>query len=103
VAKFGTFGSTVVEPILLRVQQIDTHRSPHFDDINFSYYSARTTCYLEVVDLGVWRVTQQDKPPKNHEKLAVSEEKEIYFNARVKNFLHESMSMDIFNQISTTY
>jgi hypothetical protein len=64
VAKFGTFGSTVIEPILLRVGQIDTHRPPHFDDINFSYYNARTTCYLEVVDLGVWRVTQLDKPPR---------------------------------------
>jgi hypothetical protein len=35
---------------------MDTHRPPHFDGTNFPYYSARMACYLEVVDLGVWRV-----------------------------------------------
>jgi hypothetical protein len=37
---------------------MDTHRPPHFDDTNFPYYSARMACYLEAVDLGVWRVTR---------------------------------------------
>jgi hypothetical protein len=37
---------------------MDTHRPPHFDDTNFQYYSARMACYLEAVDLGVWRVTR---------------------------------------------
>ena len=32
---------------------VDTHRLSHFDDTNFSYYSARMACYLEAVDLGV--------------------------------------------------
>jgi hypothetical protein len=55
---------------------MDTHRRPHFDDTNFPYYSARMACYLEVVDLGVWRVTRDGmKPPKNLEKPTTSEEK----------------------------
>jgi hypothetical protein len=38
------------------------------------------------------------KPPKNLEKLTTSEEKEIHFNARAKNCMYQSLSMDIFNQ-----
>jgi hypothetical protein len=79
---------------------MDTHRPPHFDDTNFPYYSARMTCYLEAVDLGVWRVTRDGmKPPKNPKKPTTSEEKEIYLNARANNCLYESLSMDIFNEI----
>jgi hypothetical protein len=36
---------------------MDTDRPPQFDGINFPYYSARMACYLEAVNLGVWRVT----------------------------------------------
>jgi hypothetical protein len=47
---------------------MDTHRPSHFDDTNFPYYSARMACYLEAIDLGVWRVTRDGrKPPKNPE------------------------------------
>jgi hypothetical protein len=47
---------------------MDTHRPSHFDDTNFSYYSDRMACYIEVVDLGVWRVTRDGmKLPKNSE------------------------------------
>jgi hypothetical protein len=54
---------------------MDTHRPPHFNDTNFPYYSARMTCYLEAVDLGVWRVTRDGmKPPKNPEKPTTSED-----------------------------
>jgi hypothetical protein len=64
---------------------MDTHRPPHFDDTNFPYYSARMACYLEAVDLGVWRVTRDVmKPPKNPERLTTSEEKEVHLNAREK-------------------
>jgi hypothetical protein len=57
---------------------------------------------VEVVDLGVWRVTRDGmKPPKNPEKPTTSEEKEIHLNARAKNCLYESLSMDIFNQVFT--
>jgi hypothetical protein len=81
---------------------MDTHRTPHFDDTNFPYYSARMACYLDVADLGVWRVTRDGvKPPKNPEKPTTSEEKEIHLNARAKNFLYESLSMEIFNQVFT--
>jgi len=81
---------------------MDTHRPPHFDGTNFPYYSARMACYLEVVDLGVWRVTRDGmKPLKNPEKPTTSEEKEIHLNARAKNCLYESLSMDIFNQVFT--
>jgi hypothetical protein len=73
---------------------MDTHRPPHFDDTNFPYYSARMACYLEAVDLGVWRVTRDVmKPPKNIEEPTMSEEKEIHLNARAKNCLYESLSM----------
>jgi hypothetical protein len=59
-------------------------------------------CYLEGVDLGVWRDTRDGmKPPKNPEKPTTSEEKEIHLNARAKNCLYESLSMDIFNQVFT--
>lgn len=58
---------------------MDTHRPPHFDGTNFPYYSARMACYLEAVDLGVWRVTRDGmKPLKNPEKPTTSEEKEIH-------------------------
>jgi hypothetical protein len=81
---------------------MDTHRPPHFSGTNFPYYSARMACYSEVIDLGVWRVTRDGmKPPKNPEKPTTSEEKEIHLNARAKNCLYESFSMDIFNQVFT--
>jgi hypothetical protein len=81
---------------------MDTHRPPHFDGTSFPYYSARMTCYLEVVDLNVWRVTHDGiKPPRNPEKPTTSEEKEIQLNARAKNCLYESLCMDIFNQVFT--
>jgi hypothetical protein len=78
---------------------MDTHRPPHFDGTNFPYYSDRMACYLEEVDLGVWRVTHDGmKPP---EKITASDEKEIHLNARAKNCLYESLSIDIFNQVFT--
>jgi hypothetical protein len=81
---------------------MDTHRPPHFNGTNFPYYSARMTCYLEVVDLGVWRVTRDGmKPPKNPKKPTMSEEKEIHLNAKAKSCLYESLSMNIFNQVFT--
>ena len=51
---------------------MDTSRPPQFDGTNFPYYKARMACYLEAVDLGVWRVTRDgmktiknlDKPTK---------------------------------------
>jgi hypothetical protein len=43
------------------------------------------TCYLEAVDLGVWRVNRNEmKSPKNPEKLTASDEKEIHLNTRAK-------------------
>jgi hypothetical protein len=67
---------------------MDTHRLPHFDGTNFPYYSARMDCHLEVVDLGVWRVTRDMmKLPKNPEKPTTSEEKEIHLNGRAKKLL----------------
>jgi hypothetical protein len=81
---------------------MDTHRPPHFDGTNFPYYSARMACYLKAFDLGIWRVTRDGlKPHKNPEKLIVSDEKEIDLNARSKNCLYESLSMEIFNQVFT--
>jgi hypothetical protein len=81
---------------------MDTHRPPDFDDTNFPYYIARMSCYLDAIDLGVWRVTRDGmKPPKNFEKLTTSEEKEVHLNARAKNCLYESLSMEIFNQVFT--
>ena len=57
-------------------------------------------CYLKAVDLGVWRVTRDGmKPLKNPEKPTASDEKQIHFNARAKNCLYESFSLDVFNQI----
>jgi hypothetical protein len=41
------------------------------------------------------------KPIKNPPKPMKSEEKEIHFNARAKNCLFESFSMDVFNQVFT--
>jgi hypothetical protein len=59
-------------------------------------------CYLEVVNLGVWRVTRDGmKPPKNLEKPTTSEEKKIHLNDRAKYCLYESLSMDVFNQVFT--
>ena len=59
-------------------------------------------CYLEAVDLGVWRVTRDGmKPIKNPDKPTKSEEKGINFNARAKICLFEYFSMDVFNQVFT--
>jgi hypothetical protein len=81
---------------------MDTHKPPHFDDTTFLYYSARMACYLEEVDLGVWRVTRDGmKPPKNPGKLTTSNEKEIHLNTKTKNCLYESLSMEFFNQVFT--
>jgi hypothetical protein len=56
-------------------------------------------CYLETVDLGVWRVTHDGmKPLTNPEKPTMSDEKEIHLNVRAKI---ESLSMEIFNQVFT--
>ena len=81
---------------------MDTARPPQFDGTNFLYYKARMACHLEAVDLGVWRVTRDGmKPIKNPEKPTKSDEKEMHFNARAKNCLFESFSMDVFNQVFT--
>ena len=59
---------------------MDISRPPYFDGTNFSYYKAKMACYLEAVDLGVWRVTRDEmKPIKNPDKPTKSEEKEIHF------------------------
>ena len=94
--------SNVVEPTLFRVVGMDTSRPPHFDGTNFPYYKARMACHLEVVDLGVWRVTRDGmKSIKNLDKPMKSEENEIHFNDRDKNYLFKSFSMDVFNQVFT--
>jgi hypothetical protein len=56
------------------------YRPSHFNNTNLCYYSARMACYLEVVDLGVWRVSDDGmKPIKNPEKPSVSDEKIFKF------------------------
>jgi len=58
-------------------------------------------CHLEAVDLGVWRVTHDGmKPIKNPEKPTKSDEKELHFNARAKNCLFKSFSMDVLTKYS---
>ena len=69
VGLIWTFGLTAVEPTLFRVVGMDTFRPPYFDGTNFPYYKARMACYLEAVDLGVWRVTRDGmKTIKNPDK-----------------------------------
>ena len=103
LAHIWTFGLTAVEPMLIRVVGMDTARPPQFDDTNFLYYKARMACYFEAVDLGVRRVTRDGmKLIKNLEKPTKSDEKEMHFNARAKNYLFESFSMDVFNQVYDT-
>jgi hypothetical protein len=54
---------------------MDTHRPPHFDGTNFPYYSATMACYLEAVDLGIWRVTRDGRDEngrKNTSPVSVS-------------------------------
>jgi hypothetical protein len=102
VGSIWTFGFTTVEPMLFGVVGMDTFRLLHFDGTNFPYYKARMACHLEALDLGVWRVTRDGmKPIENPAKPTKSEEKEIHFNARAKNCLFESFSMDVFNQVFT--
>ena len=98
VGSIWTIGFTTIEPTLFRVVGLDISRPPYFEGTNFLYYKARMACHLEVVDLGVWRVTRDGmKPIKNPNKPTKSEEKEMHFNARAKNCLFESFSMDVFN------
>ena len=83
---------------------MDISRSSQFDGTNFPYYKAKMACHLETVDLGVQRVTRDGmKPIKNPDKLTKSEEKKIHFNARAKNCLFESFSMDVFNRVHFKY
>ena len=63
VGSISTFGFTAIEPTLFRVGGKDTSRPLHFDGTNFPYYSDRMACYLEAVDLGVWRVTHDGMNP----------------------------------------
>jgi hypothetical protein len=80
---------------------MDTHRPPHFDDTNFLYYSARMACYLEVIDLGVWRVTRDRR---NHPKILRNPprvRKKIHLTGRAKICLYEYLGIDIFNQVFT--
>ena len=87
--------------MLFRVVEIDTARPPYFDGTNISYYKVRMACHLEVVDLGVWRVTRNGiKPIKNLEKPTKSNKKEMHFNAKAKNCLFESLSMDVLTKYS---
>ena len=81
---------------------MNTSGPPYFDGTNFPYYKSRMAYHLEVVDLGIWRVTHDEmKPIKNPNKPIKSKEKEIHFNVRAKNCLFESFSMDVFNQLFT--
>jgi hypothetical protein len=44
-------------------------------------------CYVEVIDIGVMRVTIIGKKPlKNPKKPTASDEKEIHLNARARNY-----------------
>jgi hypothetical protein len=59
-------------------------------------------CHLKAVDLGVWGVTRDGMNPlKNPEKQTNSDKEDIHLNARAKNCLFESFSMNIFNQVFT--
>jgi hypothetical protein len=63
VAHLELFVLTAVEPMLFREGRMDTSRQSHLNVINFPYYSARMACYLEDVDLDVWRVTRDRMKP----------------------------------------
>ena len=78
---------------------IDTSRPPHVDDTNFPYYKARMACHLEMVDFGVWRVTRDGMKPIKNPNKPTKRKKKIHFNARAKNCLFESFSVDVFNQV----
>jgi hypothetical protein len=41
------------------------------------------------------------KPPNNSEKFTAGGKKEIHLNAKAKNCLYESLSLEIFNQTFT--
>ena len=74
VGSIWIFGLTAVEPTLFRVVGMNTSRPSHFDGTNFPCYKARMACYLEAVDLGVWRITHDGmKTIKNLDKPTKSE------------------------------
>ena len=50
---------------------------------------------------GLPTIFRRQKPIKNPDKPTKSDEKEIHFNARAKNCLFESFSLDVFNQVFT--
>jgi hypothetical protein len=55
------------------------HRPSRFDNTNFPCYSARMACYLEAIDLGVWRIIHNEmKPLKNPKNLTMSYEKKSF-------------------------
>jgi hypothetical protein len=67
---------------------MDTHKTPQFDNTNFPYYSARIANYLEVIDLGVWRVSRDEmKPPRNPEKHNTSDNKRHLFKCKSQKLL----------------
>jgi hypothetical protein len=67
---------------LFRVVGMDTSRPMYFNSTNFPYCSAQMAYYLELVDLGAWRVTHDKmKPVKNPKKPTLSDDKNIHLSA----------------------
>jgi hypothetical protein len=81
---------------------MDTHRPPHFNDTNFLNYSSRMDCYLEAIDLIVWRVTR-DRMRYIIDLVmpSTSDKMEIHLNARCKNCFFNSLSTSVFYDIFT--
>jgi hypothetical protein len=80
----------------------DTSRPPHFDGTNFPYYKVRMAVHLEVVDLGVWRVTRDGINPlripinplrmKKKKFISMLEQKIACLNLLVRMFLTKCSS-----------
>jgi hypothetical protein len=54
-------------------------------------------CYLEVIDVAVWRLVHKGMNPlKDPEKPTTCDEQEIHLNVRAKKCFLEYFSMEIF-------
>ena len=80
----------------------DIGRPPHFDGTNFPYWHVRMSCFLEAKGLDVWRVTNMGmKPPARPNKPTKADERELHYNAIARNSIFESLSIDVFNRVSS--
>jgi hypothetical protein len=76
--------------------------TPLYVGTNFPYWSSRIGCYLEALDLDIWRVTyDRTKHLKDHENQTMSDKNKFILMWDLKIYLFETFRINFFNQVFT--